>query len=238
MPMMKRWTCPTCNDGKLAPSRPRRDDARTYCLTCSEKSGRLVRRVCGALEKARSSKEEAAKAAAAKRAAAAKLNRTQEKQVSAARRSQASLVEAVDLAPFVVPAWRAARASTQAREGCPLAAPEVEWSDRRGHGKLGHATRDGRRIRIYPRRARSVAGALGTLIHEMAHAADVLYTQTRASWHGPRFQAILADAGRALLPGWEPPPRALWATWRVVDDALEIEIARRIAAGLPPVVVS
>lgn len=48
-----RWVCPVCNTGCLAPTRPRADDTRRYCLRCSEKSGRLVRRIAPALEKAR-----------------------------------------------------------------------------------------------------------------------------------------------------------------------------------------
>ena len=49
----KRWTCPQCGAGKLAPSRPRKDDTRRYCLVCSEKTGRLVERTCAALERQR-----------------------------------------------------------------------------------------------------------------------------------------------------------------------------------------
>lgn len=43
---MRRWVCPLCDEGKLAPERARRDDTRTYCLACSERTGRLVRRTC------------------------------------------------------------------------------------------------------------------------------------------------------------------------------------------------
>lgn len=48
-----RWTCLTCNKGGLAPTKPRRDDVRRYCLPCSAKTGRLVERVSPALEKQR-----------------------------------------------------------------------------------------------------------------------------------------------------------------------------------------
>lgn len=52
---MKRWVCPRCRVGKLAPERPRADDARAYCLPCSTKAQdhRLVRLVCPARERAR-----------------------------------------------------------------------------------------------------------------------------------------------------------------------------------------
>lgn len=41
---MKRWYCPACGDGKLAPARMADDDVRRYCLSCSAKAQRLVRR--------------------------------------------------------------------------------------------------------------------------------------------------------------------------------------------------
>jgi hypothetical protein len=52
---VKRWVCPRCRRGKLAPERPRADDARAYCLPCSTKAQdhRLVRLVCPARERAR-----------------------------------------------------------------------------------------------------------------------------------------------------------------------------------------
>lgn len=50
---MRRWICPTCGQGVHAPDRPRRDDVRRYCLTCSAKSGRLVERSCPALDRQR-----------------------------------------------------------------------------------------------------------------------------------------------------------------------------------------
>ena len=39
-----RWFCPQCGDTRLAPRKARRDDTRTFCLTCSAKSPRIVRR--------------------------------------------------------------------------------------------------------------------------------------------------------------------------------------------------
>ena len=45
-----RWKCPQCGAGILAPTKPRTDDVRRYCLPCSAKGGRLVERVAPALE--------------------------------------------------------------------------------------------------------------------------------------------------------------------------------------------
>ena len=48
-----RWKCPKCDSGVLAPSKPRKDDIKRYCLPCSEETGRLQPRVAPALEKQR-----------------------------------------------------------------------------------------------------------------------------------------------------------------------------------------
>jgi len=45
-----RWKCPQCDAGILAPTKPRKDDVRRYCLPCSSKNGRLVQRIAPALE--------------------------------------------------------------------------------------------------------------------------------------------------------------------------------------------
>ena len=51
-----RWVCPTegaSHTSVLAPSRPRLDDVRRFCLECSKASGKLVRRVPPTLERER-----------------------------------------------------------------------------------------------------------------------------------------------------------------------------------------
>lgn len=57
--MNTRWTCP---NGKhptvMAPTKPRRDDVRRYCLPCSEAKGRLVQRVAPTLDARRERAEE------------------------------------------------------------------------------------------------------------------------------------------------------------------------------------
>jgi hypothetical protein len=45
-----RWKCPQCDAGVLAPTKPRKDDVRRYCLPCSSKNGKLVQRIAPALE--------------------------------------------------------------------------------------------------------------------------------------------------------------------------------------------
>ena len=52
-----RWKCPTCGHGLLAPTRPRRNDVRRYCLPCSSKAGVLVERIAPALDAQRNRRD-------------------------------------------------------------------------------------------------------------------------------------------------------------------------------------
>jgi hypothetical protein len=52
-----RWKCAICDHGLLAPTKPRKNDVRRYCLPCSSKSGKLVERVAPSLEKQREQQE-------------------------------------------------------------------------------------------------------------------------------------------------------------------------------------
>lgn len=52
-----RWKCPACGHGLLAPTRPRRNDVRRYCLPCSSKAGVLVERVAPALDAQRNARD-------------------------------------------------------------------------------------------------------------------------------------------------------------------------------------
>lgn len=42
---LRRWRCSRCGSGCKAPSAPRKNDVRRYCLPCSEETGKLVERV-------------------------------------------------------------------------------------------------------------------------------------------------------------------------------------------------
>jgi hypothetical protein len=53
-----RWKCEICNHGLLAPTKPRKNDVRRYCLPCSGKTGKLVERISPTLEKQRTVKSE------------------------------------------------------------------------------------------------------------------------------------------------------------------------------------
>ncbi len=45
-----KWQCPECGKGALGSSRPRMDDIVRYCLACSKRQGKLVRRTAPALD--------------------------------------------------------------------------------------------------------------------------------------------------------------------------------------------
>lgn len=70
-----RWKCDVCSDGLLAPSRPRKNDVRRYCLPCSVDAGVLVERTAPALEKKRAAKKvTTSKKQASKRATVSRKN--------------------------------------------------------------------------------------------------------------------------------------------------------------------
>lgn len=75
---MLRWECPNgLHSGVLAPSKPRRDDVRRYCLDCSTKSGRLTERVSPKLAGKREAAAERVKLKAAARREKARTTLTQ-----------------------------------------------------------------------------------------------------------------------------------------------------------------
>ncbi len=83
--MAIRWVCPACGSGVNAPERPRKNDVRRYCLTCSAASGWLVERTAPSLERKR-----ARKTAVAKERRQAQVQREREE------REAAGWVEVVD----------------------------------------------------------------------------------------------------------------------------------------------
>ena len=73
--MNAQWKCPTCNAGVIAPTRPRKNDVRRYCLPCSADAGVLVERTAPALDKKRAAKKATtSKKQASKRATVSRNN--------------------------------------------------------------------------------------------------------------------------------------------------------------------
>lgn len=212
---MRRWTCPNCETGILAPERPRRDDVRRYCLPCSQQTGRLVARSCPAVEKARAAQTERTRTKAAAR----------RKQETAAARKERDRQQARAQAT----SERAERAKQERRtyQGWDMIAEaERIWPlmAEYHHGKhiptidLRHSTRGGTTGRAWPWRIVITAGgplheALWVLIHELAHAAvntrgenhghdtvwaDCYVKAARARWGTEHFTGIRAARGYAV----------------------------------------
>lgn len=66
---MPIWTCPRCGSNKIGPEKARADNIVRYCLPCSEKDGRMVKRWCRKAEKRRLAARERRKNATARAAA-------------------------------------------------------------------------------------------------------------------------------------------------------------------------
>ncbi|HEX7095664.1 MAG TPA: hypothetical protein VF183_07260 [Acidimicrobiales bacterium] len=71
---MRLYRCPICDVGRKAPDKLATDDARRFCLKCTEKTGKLVEMIVPAHESAK-----------AERAAARAARREQQRQREAAR---------------------------------------------------------------------------------------------------------------------------------------------------------
>lgn len=143
---MRRWVCPRCETGKLAPSKPRLDDTRRYCLPCSDKTGRLVKRACPTIE----AKKEARQTAQAERAARVRAKQRTKRCAAqeAARERKRALWEArpgVDLRAETARIWKTVRRVAKA-EGKELllhakyGMPPIELRAGRGAGEHGHAS--------------------------------------------------------------------------------------------------
>lgn len=114
---MKRYRCPLCAAARNAPSRMAPNDARRFCLPCTDSTGKLVEMRCPSRER---SKEKARKS---------RLNRaakTREKD----RQSKFYLDDGTDIRPIVKSVKKLA---TWHREGAPagraVRAMETELTD-------------------------------------------------------------------------------------------------------------
>lgn len=186
---MRRWVCPTCQSGVLAPERPRRDDVRRYCLDCSATAGRLVERTAPSLERQRAINAEARRF----RSTAAK--------VTAARRArEAHMIGTVDLLAEARRFWRLttlaeARRATWRTPG-RVALPTIEWRrDRTGMKSHTSGVCWTQHQRIVITIGYSPAEAVEVVLHELVHAALPLREK-----HGPLFRSTLASAAREAYP--------------------------------------
>ena len=231
-PKTHRWVCPVCRGGKLAPSKPRRDDVRRYCLRCSEKTGRLVERSAPALDAARdkaaqrrqerAAAERARKAAGQEKAAHRAAQRLQERRAPLDRAKEMALA-ALALFPEHSELSRSAdymRDRIEVRACRGYFASGVAWCG------LQEATvwihRDWETIP-----AQYVA-AVSVVLHELAHLAAPL-----AEKHGPLWAGLFLDAVEKLTGIKPPRPIRTGArlTRNDVDAAAEVALYAAFIEG-------
>lgn len=151
-----RWACPNGCPGVLGPSRPRRDDARRYCLTCTAKTGRLVERVSPALERQRQTAADRSKA---------KAQRKRERERAAAVKrwtvGEVDLVEAYAKA-LRLPSLKPAARVTSLERLTLYRRENPEWMSGRT---------DGTNVHLSVGIGGDPGTAVAVLIHELAHVA-------------------------------------------------------------------
>ena len=154
---LKRWSCPQCKAGVLAPSRPRKNSVKRYCLSCSEKKGVLVERVCPSLDKARAMRKAAS---------------TEKAQTKKAKASQRYLVDDYDIRKAVKPIAR--MMTTHMDNILPLNMQHknlrnvaVQIWRRSSFYSSGHAWFSANQMHVTI--GKDLADALFVLIHEFAH---------------------------------------------------------------------
>lgn len=183
------WRCPKCTNGVRAPSRPRRDDVRRYCLTCSVETGRLVERVSPALERKRREKAEARKVRS-------RRARERDRRERADYYTVAGLDLERELKQLVkLPALGGVRGE--------LATNLPEFSIRRTKHKprsiLGRAWPYEWRFQLTAWDGITPEEALDTLLHELVHLR--LRSDESERHHGIEFKAVLVEAADQAWPG-------------------------------------
>lgn len=202
---MKRWVCPTCSGGINAPSRPRKDDVRRYCLPCSAKTGRLVERSCPSLERVRAiktekttaqrlakQKEERAAARAERERRAARIKKWTEQAEREALERRTAL--GVDLLVEAERLWNLPYIKQQPSWRPKLPTFEFHRSEHKVHTS-GHCWGHGSRARITVTIGRDECEAFAALLHEIIHAV-----MPNGEHHGERFWMTLRSASREAWP--------------------------------------
>ena len=181
-----RWKCDICNHGLLAPTKPRINDVRRYCLPCSSKTGKLVERVAPSLEKQRTAKKAAAKkrnvakrATVAKRTAPAKAQQRVDAQRAKMIHNEAEKI------------WKLMQPY---HKGKPL--PKIKivrgknWGSQYGHAGFNY-------IQVNVDRSQSVGRSKRVwevLAHELCHiAVPPIYRNGARDVHSREFYQCLKD---------------------------------------------
>lgn len=196
----RRWVCPTCGNGVLAPARPRRDDVRRYCLRCSEKTGRLVERTCPAADRKRQAQTE-------KRAALTSRKRERARESERAHRTAGPYDLLAEARRFAkLPAVRLRHF------------PDIELrrSTSKEHSS-GHCYY-GWPARIVVTVGTNPHDAAATMLHEIVHA------ELGGEGHSTRFWDTVRRAAREAWPGatfkFLDAPNG-WQTQRAIANGLQ-----------------
>lgn len=194
--MNRRWVCPNgCGNNILAPGRMRTDDVRRYCLDCSKKSGRLVARVCPALEKKRTdAKARRREKAAADRAMAAEARRLED----------GTNVDALLRKARRLKAWGRQSFS------CARAVRRVKTDILIGQPSSSHGRAWSYRIHIHLRKDETRHGALLLTIHELAHVASDA-ERGGGYGHDRWFWTLWLDAVQEVYPLLKNKEQEIWA---------------------------
>lgn len=180
---MRRWVCPVCGQGALAPERLRQNDSRRYCLQCSAKSKFLVLRECPVVDRIR------AKEAARRRERAVTKKFAKEERERLAREADA-------LAPFQQSKKRIrdefarlCKLKSWGRRLCPHLT--MRWFRDPGFTDgVGRCYEDSK-ISVTLGKSSDAATVCALLLHELAHAA---------SWcseaHNEKFRSLFLSAAQ------------------------------------------
>ena len=160
-----RWKCEVCNSGLLAPSRPRMNDVRRYCLPCSADTGKLVQRIAPALEKKREEAKQktAIKTKAKRTTASKKLGPVKEQQRIDAERKKMIHKEAEKIWAMM----------SEYHNGKPLPSITIVRGQNRGR-QYGHAVSFLNHIQVNVDLDQSINRSRRVwevLAHELAHCA-------------------------------------------------------------------
>ena len=197
---MRRWVCPRCQAGTNGPERPRKDDVRRWCLTCSAETGRLVERTSPALERKRAAG--AARSATKQRTKAERERQTRFAAVSAPVTDRDKPVRIDNLLEEV---WRLPTRKLEAPHYKVAPSLKVQRSEK--PYTTGHCWYGADYLTVTIGRV-DFADALGVVIHEAAH--EIAYRTGRARYvrgksgprggkgHGTLFRSIF----RSLVSEW------------------------------------
>jgi hypothetical protein len=179
-----RWKCEICNHGLLAPTKPRKNDVRRYCLPCSGKTGKLVERISPTLEKQRTVKSEQRKVKVKKVNTEKKVLRDKK---SVVLKRNAAIRKEGERVWKLMEGWH---------KGKPM--PKINIVQSRYKHGAGHAKywRNEIQVNVYPEQnERSSQWTWYVLAHELAHCAcPPVVTNGKRDVHHKEFYKALKHA--------------------------------------------